>query len=260
MNQELTDEEVQLFINNGFIKLEHVFTSQLAEQCRAILWNDTGCDPLNSSTWKQPVIRLGNYAQEPFQTIATSTRLHAAFDQIVGKSRWLPRNSLGTFPIRFPSDEEPNDTGWHVEASYPGKDFEDFLSWRINVHSKGRALLLLFLLSDVSALDAPTRIRVGSHLKVAQLLEPYGASGISFLELAEKLQVTKNCDEVLAVGETGTVYLCHPFLVHAAQPHKGSQPRFMAQPPLLPADDLPIDRTNGNYSAVEIAIRKGLGK
>ena len=27
-----------------------------------------------------------------------------------------------------------------------------------------------------------------------------------------------------------------PFLVHAAQPHKGERPRFLAQPPLLPVD------------------------
>jgi hypothetical protein len=32
------------------------------------------------------------------------------------------------------------------------------------------------------------------------------------------------------------VYLCHPFIVHSAQPHRGKTPRFMAQPPLLPID------------------------
>ena len=36
-------------------------------------------------------------------------------------------------------------------------------------------------------------------------------------------------------GDAGTVYLCHPFLVHAAQPHRGVRPRFLAQPPLLPS-------------------------
>ena len=41
--------------------------------------------------------------------------------------------------------------------------------------------------------------------------------------------------EALATGEAGTVYLCHPFVVHSAQPHRGRNPRFMAQPPLLPS-------------------------
>ena len=64
--------------------------------------------------------------------------------------------------------------------------------------------------------------------------------------------------EALATGEAGTVYLCHPFLVHAAQMHRGSEPRFMAQPPLHPAEPLQLDRVNGEYSPVEMAIRQAL--
>ncbi|HKG70073.1 MAG TPA: phytanoyl-CoA dioxygenase family protein [Segetibacter sp.] len=185
--------------------------------------------------------------------------LHTAFNQLVGEGSWIPRQSVGTFPIRFPSKEEPGDTGWHVDASYPGENQDDFLSWRINVYSKGRALLMLFLFSDVSEYDAPTRIIAGSHLHVARILEPAGDKGMSFLELAEKLNITAGRDEVLATGKAGTVYLCHPFLVHAAQPHRGINPRFLAQPPLLPAIDFQFQGLNGNYSPVETAIRKGLG-
>jgi hypothetical protein len=82
------------------------------------------------------------------------------------KGRWEPRSSLGTFPVRFPTDDEDTrDTGWHIDASFPGSDSvsDDYLTWRINIHSRGRALLLLFLFSDVGKDDAPTRIRVGSH-------------------------------------------------------------------------------------------------
>ena len=59
-------------------------------------------------------------------------------------------------------------------------------------------------------------------------------------------------------GEAGTVYLCHPLLVHAAQMHRGSTPRFMAQPPLHPAEPFRLDRSDGSYSPVEIAIRSAL--
>jgi hypothetical protein len=59
-------------------------------------------------------------------------------------------------------------------------------------------------------------------------------------------------------GPAGTVYLCHPFLVHAAQMHRGSVPRFMAQPPLHPAEPFQLDRANNDYSPVEMAIRKAL--
>ena len=33
--------------------------------------------------------------------------LHNAFGQLVGKDRWLPRTTLGTFPIRLPSHLDP---------------------------------------------------------------------------------------------------------------------------------------------------------
>lgn len=119
---------------------------------------------------------------------------------------------------------------------------------------------MLFLFSDVEESDAPTRIRVGSHLDVPRVLEPAGDAGLSFIELAEMLGPTAVRRLALATGEAGTVYLCHPFLIHAAQPHHGTRPRFMAQPPLYPAEPVLLERADGRYSPVEIAIRMGLGR
>jgi len=245
---------IDQFISNGFVRIENAFPRELAEQGREILWRDTGCDPLDPKTWTKPVIRLYDYPQEPFRLAVNSPPLLEAYDQLVGLGRWMPRGSLGTFPIRFPSPDDPGDAGWHADASFAGADG----SWRLNVTSSGRALLMLFLFSDVSEDDAPTRIRVGSHLDVPRLLKPYGDDGLSFLELGAMLDVTAHREVVYATGSAGTVYLCHPFLIHAAQPHHGSTPRFMAQPPLLPAEPLRIDREDGAYSPVEIAIRMGL--
>ena len=256
--EKLNEIQIRQFINDGYVKLENVFPQQLAEEGRQILWKDTGCNPDDASTWTQPVIRLGEYAQEPFRKAVNAPLLHAAFDQLVGEGRWLPRYSIGTFPVRFPVGGEPGDTGWHVDASFPGDDINNYLEWRINIRSKGRALLMLFLFSDVEEADAPTRIRTGSHLDVARLLAPEGENGLSCLELAMKLNDNSMGQEVLATGEAGTVYLCHPFIVHAAQPHHGKNPRFMAQPPLLPAIEFELNRQDNNYSPVEIAIRKGI--
>jgi hypothetical protein len=247
--------QVRQFIEDGFIRLERAFPRELAEQASEILWRDTGCDPDRPETWKRPVIRLGDYGQEPFRQAVNTPLLHAAFDRLVGAGRWQPRSSLGTFPIRFPSPDEPGDAGWHADAGFEGSDG----SWRLNLRSRGRALLMLFLFSDVGDDDAPTRIRVGSHLDVPRLLEPAGERGLTYLELAERLDPATERPIALATGEAGTVYLCHPFLIHAAQPHRGRAPRLMAQPPLYPAEPLHLDRDDGRYSPVEVAIRLGLG-
>jgi hypothetical protein len=184
--------------------------------------------------------------------------LHNAFDQLAGKGNWKPRVTMGSFPIRFPSKQEATDTGWHVDARFPGDDINNFLKWRINIYSKGRALLMLFLFSDVGENDAPTRIRVGSHFDVAKILQPAAEEGLGFIELAQKLDSSKTRKEIIATGKSGTVFLCHPFIVHAAQSHQGKVPKFMAQPPLLTEKDFNLRRADNNYCPVEKAILKGL--
>jgi hypothetical protein len=230
----LSKAQIEQFHADGYIGIDQAFSRDVADKARAILWRDTGCDPDDPATWTRPVIRLGDYAQEPFRQAANTPVLHQAFDQLVGPGRWLPRTSLGTFPIRFPSTDDPGDAGWHVDASF-GNEANDFMDWRVNIFSRGRALLMLFLFSDVDVDDAPTRIRSGSHHDIARMLEPAGEQGMSLRELAVNgFEESAHRQQVLATGEAGTVYLCHPFLVHAAQRHRGKQPRFMAQPPLYP--------------------------
>jgi hypothetical protein len=229
----ISPPQIQNFLRDGFVKIEGAFPRALADEARAILWRDTGCDPDNCATWTKPVIRLGMYTETPFVQSANTPILHHAFDQLVGKDRWMPCGAMGTFPVRFPSPDDPGDTGWHIDASFGG-DPADFLSWRTNAASKGRALLMLFLYSDVGPDDAPTRLRVGSHHDIARALAPAGEAGLSLRELLDPIAETAHRPEAIATGDAGTVYLCHPFLVHAAQPHRGTQPRFMAQPPLLP--------------------------
>jgi hypothetical protein len=257
--RELTSSEVAAFIEHGYVRIDEAFPRELAEEARTILWRDTGCKADDPSTWTKPVVRLGFYSLSPFVAAANTATLRRAVDQLVGAGRWLPRGNLGTFPIRFPSPDDPGDAGWHVDASF-GTENPDFMSWRVNVYSKGRALLMLFLFSDVGADDAPTRIRVGSHLDIARILAPAGEAGRSLRELASNgFAETAHRAEALATGGAGTVYLCHPFLVHAAQAHRGTRPRFMAQPALLPAAGrLELTRPDGDYAPVEIAIRTAL--
>lgn len=258
MENTLATRQIEQFIKDGFLRIDNAFSAELAREARNILWKDTGCDPNDPTTWTKPVVRLGMYSQDPFVQAANTDVLHSAFDQLTGKDRWLPCRSMGTFPVRFPSPDDPGDSGWHVDASFPGADPYNYFDWRINVRSKGRALLMLFLFSDVGENDAPTRIRVSSHLDVARLLQPAGEAGLSFMELASRLAELPERSEILATGKAGTVYLCHPFLAHAAQPHRGQEPRFLAQPPLLFRDGGTIEWSEGKDTPVEAAIRLGL--
>lgn len=257
MEEVLNSIQIKQFIEEGFVRIDNAFPAEVAAEVRSILWKDMDADPNDPATWTKPVIRLGMYSQPPFVQSANTPVLHAAFDQLVGKDKWIPCMSMGTFPVRFPSAEDPGDTGSHVDVSFG--DSANFLEWRANWRSKNRALLMLFLYSDIGENDAPTRIKVGSHLDVARLLKPHGEQGLSLLEMVAQFPSLPEREEIMATGKAGTVYLCHPFLVHSAQPHRGKEPRFLAQPPLLLRKDLMQGSEAGELSPVEIAIQNGIG-
>ncbi len=252
----LSPAQISTFISDGFIRIDDAFASKLAQDARAILWRAMGLSPEEPAGWTQPVIRLGMFTEQPFIAAANTPRLHAAYDALVGPGRWQAPAAMGTFPVRFPSADEPGDIGWHVDVSF-GTNEPDFMQWRANVVSRGRALLMLFLFSDIGEDDAPTRIRIGSHRQIARQLLPHGEAGLTLRELAANgFAESADCAETLATGPAGTVYLCHPFLVHSAQPHRGTTPRFLAQPPLLPTGPF---RSDLPPSPVQIAIREACG-
>jgi hypothetical protein len=256
MLETLSEKEIEQFIHSGFVRIDHAFPKETADAAVDILWKDIPFDRSDPRTWTEPVVRLGMYSQQPFIASLNTPKLHTAFDQLVGAGKWIPCQSVGTFPVRFPSAQQPVDTGKHVDAGFPGNDPSNYFEWRVNVRSKGRALLMLALYSDVSENDAPTIIYEGSHLDVARLLSQEGESGLSFMELAGRLNALPERNEVHATGKAGTVYLCHPFLVHAAQAHHGSTPKFMAQPPLLLRSELLLH--DSAAAPVEQAIRLAL--
>src|SRR5690242_17901517 len=255
LERPLSAERVGEFIGNGFVRLEAAFPRDLADDCVQLLWPQIRCAPDAPGTWDRPVIRHACWGAEPFRQAANTARLHASFDQLVGRGRWRPRSDAGLFVIRFPSNQDPGDAGWHIDGS-----FEVGGAWWVNFRSCGRALLMLFLFTDVGPDDAPTRIYVGSHMDVPPVLRPLGERGTHFERVLPLIPHVHGREVASAVGNAGDVYLCHPFLVHAASwPHRGTRPRVIAQPELPPMMPFQIDRPDADYSPVEIAIRLGLG-
>jgi hypothetical protein len=258
----LSPAQIEQFVADGLVKVEGAFSRQTAAACREILWRDLGLSPDRPEQWKEPVLRLGMYADPPFRDAAASPVLKGALDQLVGEGRWIPPMALGSMVVRFPSDKAPWDDGWHIDGSFPPNDnftSTDWIQWRVNYASRGRAMLMLFLFSDCGADDAPTRARVGSHMPMARQLRTHGEAGISLEDLArEGFESSAGCDVALATGEAGTVWLLHPFMVHAAQGHHGKEPRFLAQPGLGPRTPLQVARADSDYSPVERAMRIAL--
>ena len=129
--------------------------------------------------------------------------------------------------MRFPSEVDPGYAGWHFDSGMPRGD----KTWA-SVHSPTRALLSLFLFTDVGEDDSPTLLLRGSHVDVASLLGGAGDEGLEWCSLESLLPPAAfERETVPATGVAGDVYLCHPFLVHRASwPHRGQTARIIAQP------------------------------
>jgi hypothetical protein len=73
---------------------------------------------------------------------------------------------------------------------------------------------------------------------------------------------TAHYPTVLATGRAGDVFLCHPFLVHAASwPHRGRLPRMIAQPGVALFGEYSLAPGPGELPPpVERAILDGLAR
>lgn len=258
MVKPLSPDELDRFVAEGYVRLDQAFSTAEARAAASSLFASGGVDPDNPATWPGPASRIAGSSDPSVVATINTDKLAAAIDQLVGESQWEPRTTgFGTFPIRFPSDDDPGDAGWHIDGS-----FGEPPHYRVNFASRGRALLLLMLFTDVGENDAPTRIKVGSHLDVARALHKIGRD-IAFVP---ERDAASGLDHPIAsaTGPAGTVYLCHPFLIHSATwPHTGVGPRLIAQPSIHHPEG--EQRGEFDYHAeprtpVKNAVRVALGR
>jgi hypothetical protein len=258
----LTSVEIASFQADGFVPVRGAVPREVAEACADAVWVELEAQGISRdkpSTWAAPVVRIvcpdDDDPRRAFAEAGTAAPLWEAYDQLIGPDKWWKRNGMGgTIPVRFPSTADPQDTGWHIETSYwSGSD------WRSNVRSRDRGLLALFLLTAVGPDDAPTRIRVGSHTDAARVLASAGDEGLDMSAAGPQVEAASaHRPTAYATGTAGDVYLCHPFLVHAASwPHRGTTPRIMTQPGIALLE--PFDLTDRSTAyPVEAAILDAL--
>jgi hypothetical protein len=237
----LSAAEVESFVADGYVPIRGAVPADVVRGCQDMIWRELGQRGVTAddpATWSEPVVRIACPEGGPFADAGTRPALWEAYDQLIGPGRWWQRPGVGgTIPVRFPSLADPGDAGWHIEASYE----RDGLLW-VNVNSLARGLLVIYLFSDVDEDSAPTRIRPGSHLDAARALAPAGPDGLPWTQAAgAAAEASAHRSTALATGAAGDVFLCHPFLVHAASwPHRGRLPRIIAQPAVALHDQFPL--------------------
>jgi len=252
------EERIDDFCADGFLVVRGAVAPDVVLACVNTIekeLRERAVDPRDPATWTEPVVRFPCPEGPAFSVAGRSPALAEVYNALLGPGRWVQRDGVGgTLPVRFPSKRDPGDAGWHIDGSY---DVEG--KWWVNVHSRGRGLLALFLFTDVGDVDAPTEILVGSHLDVPRVLAPFGSRGVFYGDVAGDLPAsTFQRPRARAIGRAGDVYVCHPFLVHRATwPHLGSRPRMVAQPEIGHHEPFAL-RAGSKVCAVERAILRGL--
>jgi hypothetical protein len=250
--------DVDAFVRDGFVAVRGAVDAETVAACRELIWAELerrGVRRDDSGSWPPLVEDLDNLAGEPFTAAYMSPALTAGYDELIGPGRWTPALDIGqAVVVRFPAEDRAN-AGYHIEGSYSPPPGKPGRYW-VNVRSRDRGLLALFLLTDVGRHDAPTRLLCGSHLVVPQFLAPYGEAGTD--ADAEFWRPSTLCLPVVhATGKAGDVFLCHPFIVHTATwPHLGAGPRMIAQPAVNTPHGFAVD--GSDPSPVAQAIARGL--
>ena len=219
------------FCADGFLLVRGAVAPDVVRACANAIEDELraqSVDLHDPATWTEPVIRIPCPEGAAFAAAGTSPALCRMYDSLLGPGNWVRREGVGgSIPVRFPSTKDPGDAGWHIDGSYD----VDGKYW-VNVHSRDRGLLSLFLFTDVGEDDAPTELIIGSHMDIPRLLAPHGEPGVFFGDAVRDLPAsTFRRPRAVATGHAGDVYICHPFIVHRATwPHRGVRPRMIAQP------------------------------
>ena len=220
-----------------------------------MIWSELakqGVTDHDPATWTEPVVRISCPEGGPFADAGTRPVLWEAFDQLIGQGRWWRRPGVGgTIPVRFPSQRDPGDAGWHIEASY-----ESDGHWQVNIRFPGTRPAGAVPVQRRGRRQRADPAAAWLAPDAARVLAPAGDAGLAWTEAAQAAaRVSAARPTTLATGRAGDVFLCHPFLVHAASwPHAGRLPRIVAQPAVGLHDQFPL---SAPLSPVERAILDG---
>lgn len=163
MSRVLTASQKEDFITRGWTKVPEAFPREVAVSCQDFLWQklaDRGVLKDDPTTWKTPMVFIGeNYNTPPFDACA-SKKLDDAFTDIVGDGRWYAQNQIGWWghwPINFAIGA---DQAWDVPADEWHIDTPDDGTF---VTAPNQGSLAICLFSELAPRGGGTLICEGSH-------------------------------------------------------------------------------------------------
>lgn len=252
----LTTEQIEHFIEHGYIHLPRAFDADFAHRMTARVWQRLGYDRNDPSTWAEARIHMPGHEHWDVKQVAPEV-WRAVCDLLGGERRIATpyRWSDGFIVNLREGADQPwqppheRKTGWHKDGDF----FRHFLD------SPEQGLLTIVLWSDVHHQGGPTYIAPDSVAIVARYLaqHPEGVGPTDF-PIADLIG---QCHRfVQATGSAGDVYLMHPYMLHTVSQNILQRPRFITNPPVHLNEPMQFDRPEAaDFSPVERAVLRALG-
>ncbi|KAI0784778.1 hypothetical protein C8Q75DRAFT_809675 [Abortiporus biennis] len=271
----LTPEQVDCFLENGYVIIKRAFTKEQASQWTKTVWIRLGMDPDDKSTWDREKVHMPYHKRETVASFAPKA-WEAIKELLGGEDRIDEKSSswgdsfivnLGTPELEDPaSTVEPRDLGnWHVDGDF----FVHYLD------SPEQALLVIPLYSDIKPGGGATYACPDGIDLVANYLaaHPEGVLPVplSFVPSTSTtsepkddpgywshLEAVKKCKKFVEM--TGDVVLMHPLMLHSASKNHLRDPRIITNPPVSLREPFNFNRENPDeFSLVEKKTLKALG-
>lgn len=269
--QVLTNEQVQSFMDKGYLIVHNCFEGDFAKQWISEAYERLGYQRDNPGTWAKDIVWMDHKNQMPIREISPKA-WGAILDVVGGEERLATRlinipnsghfSSVNSFiwsdafivnfrrgadqPWQPPSPQSP---GWHIDGAY----FRHFLD------SREQALLTIVLWSDMLHQGGGTFIAPDSVRIVAKMLQahPEGIGPGDF----DVQGILSQCHEFIELtGKAGDFVILHPYMLHASSQNVIRVPRFMTNPPVILKEPMNLNRSNPeDYSLLERATLHYLG-
>ena len=259
--QEISDEQVQQFLTDGYVIIKNAFSREVAKKYTDLAWERLGYDPNDPSTWEESKIHMPSMNRFPVAEFAP--RAWAAMCDLLGgadrinqeRATWsdgfiLNLSFQADQPYREPS---PEAGGWHNDGDF----FRHFLD------SPEQGLLTIVIWSDILPRSGGTFVAADSVPLVARHLaaHPEGLRPGRDSPISTGSHLISECKDFRELtGEAGDVVILHPFILHASSQNPSGRPRFITNPTTILSEPMNFNRENPDeFSLVERSILNALG-
>lgn len=254
--QVLTDQDVQHFLEHGYIVIREAFPPEVAREWTEYCFERLGLDLNDPTTWNVERRHMsGTYTVDVREF---SPRCYGAICDLLGGEERVrqPVQWSDAFIVNLSygadrpySGPSPDSEGWHKDGDF----FRHFLD------SPEQGLLVFVNWTDVLFQGGATFIAEDSVGVVARYLAAH-PEGVMPGELPTR-DLVRQCSVFKEMtAQAGDVALLHPYMLHAASQNVLRSNRIITNPPIALREPMELDRTNPEeFSPVELAVLRGLG-